>query len=62
MKKQVLALIAASALVVSANAVAGDAAAGKAKSATCVACHGARRYEQNTYLPESERSERSLPG
>lgn len=42
MKKQVMALIAASALVVSANAVAGgDAAAGKAKSATCAACHGA---------------------
>ena len=42
MKKQVMALIAASALVVSANAVAaGDKAAGKAKSATCAACHGA---------------------
>ena len=41
MKKQVLALIAASALAVSANAVAaGDKAAGKAKAATCAACHG----------------------
>jgi cytochrome c553 len=42
MKKQIMALVAASALIVSANAVAaGDAAAGKAKAATCGACHGA---------------------
>ena len=41
MKKQVLALIAATALTVSANAIAaGDAAKGKAKAATCAACHG----------------------
>lgn len=42
MKKQVMALVAASALIASANAVAaGDAAAGKSKSAACAACHGA---------------------
>lgn len=41
MKKQILALLAASALTISANAVAaGDAAAGKAKAAVCAACHG----------------------
>lgn len=42
MKKQIMALVAASALIVSANAVAaGDAAAGKTKAAPCGACHGA---------------------
>ncbi len=42
MKKQILALLAASALTVSATAMAGgDAAAGKAKAATCAGCHGA---------------------
>jgi cytochrome c553 len=42
MKKQVMALFAASALIVSFNAAAaGDAAAGKSKSAACAACHGA---------------------
>ena len=42
MKKQIMALVAATALIVSANAVAaGDAAAGKAKAASCGACHGA---------------------
>ncbi len=41
MKKQILALITATTLTVSANAIAaGDAAKGKAKSATCNACHG----------------------
>ena len=40
--KKVLLSIAAVALAGSlGNAVAGDAAAGKVKSATCVACHGA---------------------
>ncbi len=43
MKKQVLSLLAASALAVSATSAiaAGDAAAGKAKAASCAACHGA---------------------
>ncbi|MEJ2212882.1 MAG: cytochrome c, partial [Gammaproteobacteria bacterium] len=40
--KKVLLSIAAVALAGSlGNAVAGDAAAGKVKSATCIACHGA---------------------
>ena len=42
MKKQIVALIAASALITSVNALAaGDAAAGKTKAAACAACHGA---------------------
>ena len=41
MKKQILALVAASVMAVSTNAIAGgDAAAGKAKAAVCSACHG----------------------
>lgn len=41
MKHQLLSLISAIALSTSASvAFAGDAAAGKAKSATCAACHG----------------------
>jgi len=41
MKKQILALMAVSALTVSATAMAGgDAAKGKAKAAACGACHG----------------------
>ena len=42
MKHQILATTSALILVASANvAIAGDAAAGKAKAATCNACHGA---------------------
>ncbi len=42
MKRQILTLASAIALSLSANiATAGDAAAGKAKSATCAGCHGA---------------------
>ena len=42
MKHQILATASALLLAVSANvAIAGDAAAGKAKAATCNACHGA---------------------
>jgi len=42
MKKQVLTLLAASVLAVSASSAmaAGDAAKGKAKAASCAACHG----------------------
>lgn len=42
MKKQVLTLLAASVLAVSASSVmaAGDAAKGKTRSASCAACHG----------------------
>ncbi|WP_199609732.1 c-type cytochrome [Flocculibacter collagenilyticus] len=35
-------LLLASMLMVSASVSAGDAAAGKAKAATCAACHGAK--------------------
>ena len=44
MKKQILSLLAASVLTVSASSAiaAGDAAAGKAKAASCAACHGAK--------------------
>ena len=43
MKKQVISLLAASVLALSASSAiaAGDAAAGKAKAASCAACHGA---------------------
>ncbi len=42
MKRQILAVVSALTLVASANiAVAGDAAAGKAKAVTCAGCHGA---------------------
>jgi cytochrome c553 len=42
MKRHTLAIITALTLAASTNiAVAGDAAAGKAKSATCAGCHGA---------------------
>jgi len=42
MKRQILATASALILAVSANvAIAGDAAAGKAKAVTCNACHGA---------------------
>jgi len=41
MKKQILALIAVSALTVSATSMAGgNAAAGKARAAACSGCHG----------------------
>ncbi len=43
MKHQILTLISAIALSTSASvAFAGDAAAGKAKSAACAGCHGAK--------------------
>ena len=43
MKHQILATVSAVILTVSANvAIAGDAAAGKAKAASCAACHGAQ--------------------
>ena len=43
MKHQILATVSAVIFTVSANvAIAGDAAAGKAKAASCAACHGAQ--------------------
>jgi cytochrome c553 len=41
MKKLITVTFMASALTLSANVLAGDAAAGKARSAVCSACHGA---------------------
>jgi cytochrome c553 len=50
--KKVLLSVAAIALAGSlGNAVAGDAAAGKAKSAVCVACHGANGMSTNPIYP-----------
>ncbi len=43
MKRQILAVLSAVTLTLSANvALAGDAAAGKTKAATCAGCHGAK--------------------
>jgi cytochrome c553 len=41
MKKVLTSVLVAGSMAISAGAVAGDAAAGKAKSAVCAACHGA---------------------
>jgi len=41
MKKLITTTLLASSLLFTVNAMAGDAAAGKAKSAVCAACHGA---------------------
>lgn len=53
MKKQVLSLLAASVLAVSASSAmaGGDAAAGKAKSASCAACHGADGISKTPIYP-----------
>lgn len=52
MKKQILALMAVSALTVSATAMAaGDAAKGKAKAAACGACHGANGISKAPTFP-----------
>jgi cytochrome c553 len=45
-----IAATAALGIVISSHAVAGDAAAGKEKSATCAACHGP---DGNSPLPEN---------
>jgi cytochrome c553 len=51
MKKVVIATL-SSLLLVSANvSMAGDAAAGKAKSATCAGCHGAKGVSANPLWP-----------
>tara|TARA_R110001592_G_scaffold66617_2_gene204576 strand:- start:18596 stop:18907 length:312 start_codon:yes stop_codon:yes gene_type:complete len=41
MKKLITTIMMTGSLVLAADAMAGDAAAGKAKSAVCAACHGA---------------------
>ena len=52
MKHQILAAVTALTLMSGANvAVAGDAAAGKAKSATCAGCHGANGISPTPMYP-----------
>ena len=52
MKKQILAMVAVSAMTVSATAMAGgDAAKGKAKAAACGACHGADGISKSPTFP-----------
>ncbi|WP_455206842.1 c-type cytochrome [Kaarinaea lacus] len=51
MKIVVGALMVAATLSMSATAVAGDAAAGKAKSESCVACHGMNGRSTNPNNP-----------
>ena len=41
-----------STLIFAAPAMAGDAAAGKSKAATCVACHGAEGVSVNPMWPD----------
>ncbi len=50
MRKLLLPLVFA-ALALPGGAIAGDAAAGKAKSATCAACHGANGISPNDLWP-----------
>ncbi len=52
MKHQILATVSALILAANANiAIAGDAAAGKAKAATCNACHGAKGISTQPIYP-----------
>lgn len=52
MKKQILTLIAVSAMTVStASIAAGDAAKGKIKAAACGACHGADGMSKSPTFP-----------
>ena len=52
MKHQILATVSALILAANANiAIAGDAAAGKAKAATCNACHGANGISTQPIYP-----------
>ncbi len=50
MRKLLLPLV-FTALALPGTAIAGDAAAGKAKSATCAACHGANGISPNDLWP-----------
>ena len=52
MKRQILATASALILAASANvAIAGDAAAGKAKAASCAGCHGAKGISATPMYP-----------
>jgi len=51
MKKVFSAVLVSVAVLASGAAMAGDAAAGKAKSATCAGCHGAAGVSNNPLWP-----------
>ncbi len=51
MKNVLAAMLVSVAVMASGVAVAGDAAAGKAKSATCAGCHGAAGLSANPLWP-----------
>ena len=51
MKKVLSAVLVSVAVLASGSVVAGDAAAGKAKSATCAGCHGAAGVSNNPLWP-----------
>ena len=51
MKKVCAAMLLGIAVVVSGGAAAGDAAAGKAKSASCAGCHGPAGVSNNPLWP-----------
>ena len=51
MKKQILVGVAAMVALFAVSAHAGDAAAGKAKAATCAACHGPTGVSGNPLWP-----------
>ncbi|UTW45502.1 cytochrome c [bacterium SCSIO 12696] len=51
MKKPVITAILATLPLLATNALAGDAAAGKAKAATCIACHGPAGISNNNLWP-----------
>ncbi len=51
MKRKITILLATSVMFFGANVSAGDAEAGKAKSAVCAACHGADGTSSNDLWP-----------
>ena len=52
MKKLAVMILGCSAFFSTQSTLAGDAAAGEAKSATCVACHGAKGCSTNPSFPK----------
>lgn len=51
MKKMLSVVLVGMAVMASGSVLAGDAAAGKAKSATCAGCHGAAGISNNPLWP-----------
>ena len=51
MKKSLIAISCASAMLISGYALAGDPVAGKARAKTCAACHGADGIASNKTFP-----------